>query len=68
MPGASHFLVKRATYWSDSISRHDIDPGHPRTEEEIYSLNRMIVDRMSKIFLSRGVPVVPSIGEFLLIL
>jgi endopolyphosphatase len=46
-------------------NRHDIDNGHPRTPAEIYESNRMVADRMEDIFLSRGVPVVPSLGDFL---
>ena len=44
--------------------RHDIDGGHPRTPAEIYESNRMVAQRMEGIFQSRGVPVVPSLGDF----
>ncbi|KAF9518808.1 hypothetical protein BS47DRAFT_1370951 [Hydnum rufescens UP504] len=55
--------------WADEVDfvicSHDIDNGHPRTPAEIYESNRMVADRMDDIFLSRGVPVVPSLGDFI---
>lgn len=46
-------------------SRHDNDRKLPRTTKEIYDLNRVMADRMESVFLSKGVPVVPSIGALL---
>jgi len=43
--------------------RHDIDRKNPRTPKNIYDLNRVIAGRMEEVFLSRGIPVVPTIGE-----
>ena len=42
--------------------RHDNDRKNPRTPKNIYDLNRVIAKRMEEIFLSRGIPVVPTIG------
>jgi hypothetical protein len=43
--------------------RHDNDRKNPRTPKNIYDLNRRMAERMEEIFLSRGIPVVPTIGE-----
>ena len=43
--------------------RHDNDRKNPRTPKNIYDLNRVIAKRMEEVFLSRGIPVVPTIGE-----
>lgn len=45
--------------------RHDNDRKLPRTTSEIYMLNRAVASKMESIFTSRGIPVVPSLGEFL---
>ena len=45
------------------IRRHDIDRKNPRTPKNIYDLNRATANRMEEVFLSRGIPVVPTIGE-----
>ena len=47
------------------IYRHDQDNKIPRTPDEIYDLNRSVAKRMEKIFLNKGIPVIPSIGEFI---
>jgi hypothetical protein len=44
-------------------ARHDIDRQYPRTPKEIYELNRMMAGRMSDVFGSKGVKVVPSMGN-----
>ncbi|KLO18105.1 endopolyphosphatase [Schizopora paradoxa] len=49
--------------WTGDSARHDNDRQHPRTPDEIYMLNRDMVSRMEEIFTSRGVPVVPCIGN-----
>ena len=43
--------------------RHDEDNKIPRTTDEIYSLNRAVANKMEKIFLNNGIPVIPSIGS-----
>ena len=43
--------------------RHDNDRKNPRTPKNIYDLNRRMAVRMEQIFLSRGIPVIPTIGE-----
>ena len=45
------------------MRRHDIDRKNPRTPRNIYDLNRVIAKRMEEVFLSKGIPVVPTIGE-----
>jgi hypothetical protein len=45
-------------------SRHDNDRKIPRTLKEIYDLNSMLATGMEDVFLKKGVPVVPSLGEF----
>lgn len=45
--------------------RHDNDRKLPRTTKEIYELNRIMARKMESVFLSKGVPVVPSIGALL---
>lgn len=46
-------------------SRHDNDRKIPRTPSEIYTLNRSVAEKMKKIFLHRGIPVIPSLGAFI---
>ncbi|TFK75900.1 endopolyphosphatase [Pluteus cervinus] len=48
--------------WTGDNARHDNDRKLPRTPAEIYDLNRAVAKRMEEIFLSRGIPVVPSLG------
>jgi len=50
---AHHFL----------FGSHDIDRTYPRTPQEIYNLNRMMSGKMYDIFKSKGIPVVPSLGN-----
>ena len=45
-----------------STFRHDNDREIPRTPDEIYDLNRAVVRRMTEVFTTRGIPVVPSLG------
>jgi len=49
--------------WTGDSARHDNDREHPRTPDEIYMLNRAMVKRMDEVFTSRGIPVVPCIGN-----
>jgi endopolyphosphatase len=44
--------------------RHDNDPKIPRTTKEINDLNRAVAKKMEDVFMSKGIPVVPSLGEF----
>jgi endopolyphosphatase len=44
------------------LDRHDEDHKIPRTTDEIYDLNRAVAKKMEKIFLNKGIPVIPSIG------
>jgi hypothetical protein len=43
--------------------RHDNDRKLPRTMDEIFDLNSAVASKMEDLFLKKGVPVVPSIGE-----
>lgn len=49
--------------WTGDSARHDNDRKNPRTPKNIYDLNRRMTARMEQIFLSRGIPVVPTIGN-----
>jgi endopolyphosphatase len=44
-------------------ARHDSDRKIPRTLKEIYDLNGMLATDMENIFLKKGVPVIPSLGN-----
>jgi len=46
-----------------NCGRHDEDHKIPRTPSEVFDLNRQVATRMEKIFLKKGIPVVPSIGR-----
>ncbi|KAI0638216.1 Metallo-dependent phosphatase-like protein [Trametes polyzona] len=49
--------------WTGDSARHDNDRRHPRTTAEIYDLNRAMAKKMEHVFVRRGIPVVPSIGN-----
>ncbi|KAF9462658.1 Metallo-dependent phosphatase-like protein [Collybia nuda] len=49
--------------WTGDNARHDDDPKLPRTTDEIYQLNREVASKMIDVFLSKGIPVVPSLGN-----
>ncbi|KAJ7228655.1 endopolyphosphatase, partial [Mycena pura] len=49
--------------WTGDNARHDTDRKIPRTPTEIYDLNRAVADKMTSVFTSRGIPVVPSLGN-----
>ncbi|KAI0081809.1 endopolyphosphatase [Panus rudis PR-1116 ss-1] len=49
--------------WTGDSARHDNDRKLPRTTREIYELNRAMARRMEEVFLSKGIPVVPTIGN-----
>ncbi|OBZ76592.1 Endopolyphosphatase [Grifola frondosa] len=44
-------------------ARHDNDRMRPRTTAEIYALNRAMAKKMEDVFVSKGIPVIPSIGN-----
>jgi len=44
------------------MSRHDIDRSLPRTPQEIFELNTMMVDKMMEV-IPKDVPIVPSLGN-----
>ncbi|WVR08267.1 hypothetical protein IAU60_005314 [Kwoniella sp. DSM 27419] len=48
--------------WTGDNARHDIDRELPRSPQEIFNLNRMMVSKMLDTFGS-DVPIVPSIGN-----
>ncbi|CAL1700593.1 unnamed protein product [Somion occarium] len=49
--------------WTGDSARHDNDRKLPRTTKEIYELNRAMARKMEDVFLSKGVPVIPTIGN-----
>ncbi|KAF7332218.1 RFX-type winged-helix domain-containing protein [Mycena kentingensis (nom. inval.)] len=49
--------------WTGDNARHDNDNKLPRTPAEIYNLNRAVSQKMVEVFASRGIPVVPSLGN-----
>ncbi|KAL7282436.1 hypothetical protein ACG7TL_003907 [Trametes sanguinea] len=49
--------------WTGDSARHDNDRRRPRTTAEIYELNRALAKKMEHVFVRRGIPVVPSIGN-----
>ncbi|KAJ6613436.1 hypothetical protein B0H10DRAFT_2165301 [Mycena sp. CBHHK59/15] len=49
--------------WTGDNARHDNDRKLPRTPSEIYDLNRAVATKMASVFTSRGIPVVPSLGQ-----
>ncbi|KAJ7276413.1 hypothetical protein B0H12DRAFT_1085257 [Mycena haematopus] len=51
--------------WTGDNARHDNDRKLPRTPSEIYELNRAVAAKMNSAFTSRGIPVIPSLGESL---
>ncbi|KAM5532304.1 hypothetical protein V8D89_014062 [Ganoderma adspersum] len=49
--------------WTGDSARHDNDRKRPRTTAEIYGSNRAMAGKMEEVFVRRGIPVVPSIGN-----
>ncbi|KIK37842.1 hypothetical protein CY34DRAFT_15428 [Suillus luteus UH-Slu-Lm8-n1] len=49
--------------WTGDNARHDNDDDIPRSLDEIYDLNRAVAKKMQHVFLSKGIPVVPSLGN-----
>ncbi|KAK7061730.1 RFX-type winged-helix domain-containing protein [Favolaschia claudopus] len=49
--------------WTGDNARHDNDRKLPRTPVEIYDLNRAVAAKMNSVFTSRGIPVIPSLGN-----
>ena len=64
VPSASGFISEMEinNLW-ELWCRHDNDRELPRTPDEIYELNRAMARRMNEVFTSRGIPVVPTLGE-----
>jgi len=56
--------VFEALLLRDFPASHDNDHKIPRTLDEIFGLNSMLATAMENIFLEKGIPVVPSLGEF----
>ncbi|KAG2135743.1 uncharacterized protein EDB93DRAFT_1170667 [Suillus bovinus] len=55
-------------HWTSEIDfvispRHDNDDDLPRSLDEIYDLNRAVAKKMEHVFLKKGIPVVPSLGN-----
>ncbi|KAI9512181.1 Metallo-dependent phosphatase-like protein [Russula earlei] len=49
--------------WTGDNARHDNDRKIPRTLKEIYVLNNVLATAMENIFVKKGIPVVPSLGN-----
>ncbi|KIJ70553.1 hypothetical protein HYDPIDRAFT_105296 [Hydnomerulius pinastri MD-312] len=49
--------------WTGDNARHEDDDEIPRPIDEIYDLNRAIARKMQDVFASKGIPVVPSLGN-----
>lgn len=49
--------------WTGDNARHDNDHDIPRPLDEIYDLNRAVAKKMEHVFLRKGIPVVPSLGN-----
>lgn len=49
--------------WTGDNARHDEDHEIPRPLDEIFALNRAVAKKMEDVFLRKGIPVVPSLGN-----
>lgn len=49
--------------WTGDNARHDEDHEIPRPLDEIVALNRAVAKKMEDVFLRKGIPVVPSLGN-----
>ncbi|KAG1783321.1 Metallo-dependent phosphatase-like protein [Suillus placidus] len=49
--------------WTGDNARHDEDHEIPRPLDEIFALNRAVAKKMEDVFLKKGIPVVPSLGN-----
>ncbi|KAF9146822.1 Endopolyphosphatase [Mortierella sp. GBA39] len=53
--------------WTGDNARHDSDNTHPRTQDEINALNKIIANKVLKTFPpgphGRPIPIIPSIGN-----
>ncbi|KAI6047177.1 Metallo-dependent phosphatase-like protein [Pisolithus marmoratus] len=49
--------------WTGDSARHDNDDKIPRPLSEVYELNRAVTEKMKQVFSSKGIPVVPTIGN-----
>ncbi|KAG2141513.1 hypothetical protein BD769DRAFT_1650743 [Suillus cothurnatus] len=62
-PGATRASACHRPNLKDNTSRHDNGHDMPRTLDEIYDLNRAVAKKMEHVFLRKGIPVVPSLGN-----
>ncbi|KAG2056419.1 hypothetical protein BDR06DRAFT_970153 [Suillus hirtellus] len=49
--------------WTGDNARHDEDHEIPRPLDEVFALNRAVAKKMEDVFLKKGIPVVPSLGN-----
>ncbi|OAX42027.1 hypothetical protein K503DRAFT_414558 [Rhizopogon vinicolor AM-OR11-026] len=49
--------------WTGDNARHDNNDHIPQSLDEIYDSNRAVAKKMEHVFLSKGIPVVPSLGN-----
>ncbi|KAG0281877.1 Endopolyphosphatase [Linnemannia exigua] len=54
--------------WTGDNARHDSDNTHPRTQEEIYALNKIVANKVLSTFPTSSpdgqrIPIIPSIGN-----
>lgn len=49
--------------WTGDSARHDNDDKIPRPLSEVYELNEAVAEKMKQVFSSKGIPVVPTIGN-----
>ncbi len=56
-------FLQHSTSHKLGSNRHDNDRKLPRSTNEIYDLNRAVSRKMNEVFTSRGIPVIPSLGE-----
>lgn len=49
--------------WTGDNVRHDEDREIPRKLDEIFAVNRAVAKKMEDVFLRKGIPVVPSLGN-----
>lgn len=49
--------------WTGDSARHDNDDKIPRPLSEVYELNGAVAEKMKQVFSSKGIPVVPTIGN-----
>ncbi|KAG0709642.1 hypothetical protein DFH29DRAFT_869942 [Suillus ampliporus] len=60
---ASFPALNWSTVGTGDNARHDEDDEIPRALDEIFALNRIVAKKMEDVFLRKGIPVVPSLGN-----